>query len=50
MGVNRLLRRSLPGNSTLEAGLAALVGFLAGHALHGEWPLLERAIWLLFGG
>jgi hypothetical protein len=44
------LRRVLPdGNSTLEAGVAALAGFLAGHALHGQWPLLERILSLLLG-
>jgi hypothetical protein len=37
------------GNSTLEVGVAALAGFLAGHALRGEWPLLERIFSLLFG-
>jgi hypothetical protein len=37
-------------NSTLEAGVAALAGFLAGHALHGEWPLLGWIITSLFGG
>jgi hypothetical protein len=48
--VNRLLRWMPPGNRTLETGVAALAGFLAGHALQGEWPLLERVIALLFGG
>ena len=38
-----------PGNSTLETAFAALAGFLAGHALRGEWPLLERIFSLLFG-
>jgi hypothetical protein len=44
------LRRWLPdGNSTLETSVAALAGFLAGRALHGDWPLLERVFSLLFG-
>jgi hypothetical protein len=38
------------GTSTLETGIAALAGFLGGHALHGEWPLLERLVALVFGG
>jgi hypothetical protein len=37
-------------NPTLEIGIAVLAGFLAGHALHGDWPLLERILSLLFGG
>lgn len=37
------------GNSTLEAGVAALAGFLAGTALHGEWTFLERLISALLG-
>jgi hypothetical protein len=44
------LRRLLPDeNSTLEAGVAALAGFLAGYAVHGEWPLPERILAVLFG-
>jgi hypothetical protein len=33
----------------MEVGIAALAGFLAGHALHGDWPLLERFFSLLLG-
>ena len=48
MDVDRL-RRWLPhGNSTLEAGAAALAGFPAGQFLRDEWPLLERMIGLFF--
>jgi hypothetical protein len=36
-------------NPTFEVGIAALAGFLAGHALHRDWPLLERLCSLLFG-
>lgn len=38
------------GNSTLEAGVAALAGFLAGQALGGDWPLIDRIVAALFGG
>ena len=37
------------GNSTLEASVAALAGFLAGQAAQGDWPLMERIISLLLG-
>jgi uncharacterized membrane protein YgaE (UPF0421/DUF939 family) len=48
--VNRL-RRWLPvGNSTLEAGVAALVGFLAGQSFQDEWPAVAKIVALLFGG
>jgi len=35
--------------STLEAGAAALAGFLAGLALDAEWPVFETLLRLLFG-
>ena len=35
--------------STLEAGAAALAGFLAGLALDAEWPVFDTLIRLLFG-
>jgi hypothetical protein len=48
--VNRL-RRWLPvGNSTLEAGVAALAGFLAGQSFQGEWPAVAKIVELLLGG
>jgi hypothetical protein len=50
MHVNRL-RRWLPdGNWTLDAGVAALAGFLAGQSLHVQWPVTEKVLALLFGG
>lgn len=50
MDVNRLLRMLPDGNSTLEASIAALAGFLAGQAVQGDWPLVEWIVSLLFGG
>ncbi|MBS1200331.1 MAG: hypothetical protein H6R27_1009 [Proteobacteria bacterium] len=50
MPVNRL-RRWLPvGNPTLEVGVAAVVGFLAGQSFQGEWPAIAAILALLTGG
>jgi len=39
----------LEWGSTLDAGAAALAGFLAAQALEGEWPLLESLLRLVLG-
>jgi len=36
-------------DSTIEASVAALAGFLAGQALDGTWPMLETLLRLVFG-
>lgn len=48
--MNRLFRWLPVEGSTLEVGVAAVAGFLAGQVLDGEWPLFERIVATLFGG
>ncbi|MCU0975399.1 MAG: hypothetical protein MUC71_03690 [Steroidobacteraceae bacterium] len=48
--MNRLLRWLPDGNSTVEAGIAAAVGFLAGRLLQGELPVLGKILAMLGAG
>lgn len=50
MHVDRLLRLLPDGNWTLEAGVAAVAGFLAGRRLDGGWSWVDRIMALLIGG
>jgi hypothetical protein len=48
--MNRLLRWLPDGNSTVETGIAAAVGFLAGRLLQGDLSVLGQALALLGAG
>lgn len=48
--MDRLLRWLPDGNSAVETGIAAAVGFVAGRLLQGELPLLRQILTLLGAG